>query len=82
MNALKSVLGAAINAAALITFVIAGKVRLATCRSDDRRGDGRGYAGATHARTLDPARVLKRGSSSWVADYTRVGERHLCYESE
>ena len=56
MNALKTVLGVAINGVALLTFIVTGSVewRLAWMIAGSILG---GYVGAALARTIDPERV-------------------------
>ena len=56
MNALKTLLGVAINGVALLTFIVTGSVewRFAWMIAGSILG---GYAGAALARTIDPERV-------------------------
>lgn len=59
MNALKSVLGVAINATALVTFVLAGKVDWSRAGVMALAAIAGGYLGASSARRIHAARVKR-----------------------
>lgn len=59
MNALKSVLGVAINATALITFIVAGKVDWSRAALMAVAATAGGYLGASAARRIAAARVKR-----------------------